>query len=46
MEKKIVINGTTYTESKDSNYKAVELINEFIQKFIEEQKIKEEKPKK
>lgn len=46
MDKKIVINGTTFTESKDSNFKAVELIEEFIKKFVEEGKIKEEKPKK
>jgi len=46
MDRKIVINGTTYTESKTSTFKAVELIEEFIKKFVEEGKITEEKPKK
>jgi hypothetical protein len=46
MEKKIVINEKTYSESATSTFNAIFLIEEFVKKFVEEKKITEEKPGK
>jgi hypothetical protein len=46
MEKKITINGKTYSESAEGTFNAIFLIEEFVKKFVEEGKITEEKPAK
>jgi hypothetical protein len=46
MEKKIVINGKTYSESAESTFKAIFFIDECVKKFVKEGKIIEEKPAK